>query len=219
MGESVLQIKSRQRVLDYGEVFTAEREVNAMLDLVKEESYKIDSRFLEPSCGNGNFLIEVLRRKLSSVQSAYKNNKLKYEINSIAAISSIYGLEILEDNVIDCRDRLYNYLDKQYTSIFKHKCNGDFRKAVKFILERNIILGNTLTMKSVCGKEKDIILSEWSILKDHTIKRSDYKIQDLLNEPTLKDKIKISKQDKQIITHSPIKIFAPIHYLRIRENV
>ena len=65
------QVKSKQRVADHGEVFTAEREVNAMLDLVKQETERIDSRFLEPACGDGNFLSEILRRKLAVVKRSY----------------------------------------------------------------------------------------------------------------------------------------------------
>ena len=73
------QVKSKQRVADHGEVFTAEREVNAMLDLVKQETERIDSRFLEPACGDGNFLAEILRRKLAVVKARYKNNIADYE--------------------------------------------------------------------------------------------------------------------------------------------
>ena len=83
------QVKSKKRVTDHGEVFTSEREVNAMLDLVKQETERIDSRFLEPACGTGNFLVEVLRRKLSIVESRYKKSQLEYERYAVIAISSI----------------------------------------------------------------------------------------------------------------------------------
>jgi len=68
------QVKSRQRVQDHGEVFTNEREVNAMLDMVKQETERIESRFLEPACGDGNFLAEVLRRKLAVVNARYRRS-------------------------------------------------------------------------------------------------------------------------------------------------
>ena len=99
------QVKTKKRVTDHGEVFTSEREVNAMLDLVKQETQLIDSRFLEPACGNGNFLAEILRRKLEIVERRYKKSQLEYERYSITAISSIYGIDILEDNVQECRER------------------------------------------------------------------------------------------------------------------
>jgi len=95
------QIKSKQRVVDHGEVFTSEREVNAMLDLVKQETDRIESRFLEPACGTGNFLIEVLHRKLDVVESRYKKSKLEYERYAVLAVSSIYGVDILGSGPIN----------------------------------------------------------------------------------------------------------------------
>ena len=100
-----MQIKSKDRVANHGEVFTNIREVNAMLDLVKDETHRIDSRFLEPACGTGNFLIEVLRRKLEVVESRYKKSKIEFERYSILALSSIYGIDILEDNLKECKTR------------------------------------------------------------------------------------------------------------------
>jgi len=97
------QVKSKQRVTDHGEVFTAEREVIAMCDLVKQETERIDSRFLEPACGDGNFLAEVLSRKLAIVKKKYKRSAYDYERNSLLGVSSIYGVDILIDNVIACR--------------------------------------------------------------------------------------------------------------------
>ena len=94
------QVVSKKRVADHGEVYTSEREVNAMLDLVKQETERIDSRFLEPACGTGNFLTEILARKLRVVESRYRKSQLEYERASIQAISSIYGIDILEDNVV-----------------------------------------------------------------------------------------------------------------------
>ena len=106
------QIKSKDRVAAHGEVFTNPREVNAMLDLVKQETERIDSRFLEPACGDGNFLIEILRRKLSICESRVKSKQytqLQYEKDSVQSFSSIYGIEILEDNAKACRKRLLDF--------------------------------------------------------------------------------------------------------------
>ena len=85
------QVKSKQRVAEHGEVFTAEREVKAMCDLVKQETERIDSRFLEPACGDGNFLSEILSRKLTIVKKKYKRLPLDYEKNAILALSSVYS--------------------------------------------------------------------------------------------------------------------------------
>lgn len=103
------QIKSKQRVSDYGEVYTNDREVKAMCNLVKDETERIDSRFLEPACGNGNFLAEILTRKLEVCKRKYKRSPLDYEKYSVLAASSIYGVDILQDNVLDCRKRILQY--------------------------------------------------------------------------------------------------------------
>src|SRR5699024_1896005 len=100
------QVKSKKRVSDHGEVYTNEHEVNAMLDLVKQETERIDSRFLEPACGTGNFLIEVLRRKLAVVRRKYGRRQVGFERNAVTAVGSLYGIDILEDNVLLCRRRL-----------------------------------------------------------------------------------------------------------------
>src|ERR1039457_3331921 len=97
------QVISKQRVSDHGEVLTGKREVVAMLDLVKSETERIDSKFLEPACGTGNFLAEILERKLRVVQRRYRRSQFDYERYAVLALSSIYGIDILEDNVLACR--------------------------------------------------------------------------------------------------------------------
>lgn len=104
---------------EHGEVFTAEREVKAMCDLVKQETERIDSRFLEPACGTGNFLTEILARKLSVVKSEYGRSPLEYEKYSLLAVSSLYGVDIMADNVETCRERLFKQWDKQYRAVCK----------------------------------------------------------------------------------------------------
>lgn len=99
-----IQIKSKQRVSDHGEVFTRKEEVNAMLDLVKDETLRIDARFLEPACGDGNFLIEILRRKLAVIEKDYAKSQREYEFYLVIAIGAIYGIELQQDNVQACRE-------------------------------------------------------------------------------------------------------------------
>ena len=111
------QVKSKQRVADHGEVFTAEREVKAMCDLVADECLRIDSRFLEPACGDGNFLAEILTRKLSVVSKKYKKAAYDWERNSLLALGSLYGVDILFDNALACRDRLFDLWQKEYRLI------------------------------------------------------------------------------------------------------
>ena len=172
------QVKSRKRVADHGEVFTSEREVNAMLDLVKQETERIDSRFLEPACGTGNFLAEILNRKLKVVKKRYSKNKSDYEKYAVLAITSIYGVDILEDNVLECRNRMFSIFDEEYTKICKEDANDECREAVRYILSRNILHGDALTMATLEGEP--IIFSEWSLVSGSMIKRRDYRYDELL---------------------------------------
>src|SRR3990170_2808315 len=123
-------VKSKQRVADHGEVLTGKREVNAMLDLVKQETERIDSRFLEPACGTGNFLAEILERKLRVVEKRYRRSTVEYERYTLLAVSSIYGIDLLQDNVAECRRRLLEIVEHHCRSLF----NADFLRTIQFVL-------------------------------------------------------------------------------------
>ena len=172
------QIKSKKRVADHGEVFTAEREVNAMLDLVKQEAERVDSRFLEPACGDGNFLAEILRRKLAEVRRKYRKSPFDYEKNAVLAISSVYGVDLMMDNVEACRERLFKIWDKEYKAVCKKETNDQTREAVRFILSRNIVCGNALTLMCVDENGVDtaepIVFSEWAFITGTQMQRKDY---------------------------------------------
>lgn len=172
------QIKSVKRVRDYGEVFTDKREVNAMLDMVKQETLRIDSRFLEPACGNGNFLIEILKRKMDEVTRLYKRIQNDFERYSFIAISSIYGVDLLEDNVLECKKRLFNLFVEYYETIYKKKCKKEFEDIIKYLLEKNILCGDALTMKQ--SDNKPLVFAEWSMIGSQ-VKRTNYTFEDLLN--------------------------------------
>jgi hypothetical protein len=178
------QVKSRARVADHGEVFTAEREVNAMLDLVKQETENIYSRFLEPACGDGNFLSAILKRKLTELRRKYKKSPRDYEKLSIVAIGSLYGVDIMNDNVEACRGRLFSIWDAEYTDHCKSETSDEAREAAKFIIERNIINGNALTLMCVDANGNDtqapIVFSEWALINGTQMQRSDYTMADLL---------------------------------------
>ena len=130
------QIKSKERVAERGEVFTAEREVNAMCDLVANECLRPDSRFLEPACGDGNFLSAILKRKLAELRRKYKKSPRDYEKQAIIAIGSLYGVDIMNDNVIACRERLYKIWNEEYTDHCKSETSDEAREAAKFIISR-----------------------------------------------------------------------------------
>lgn len=159
-------------------MFTNQREVNAMLDLVKQETERIDSRFLEPACGDGNFLAEILKRKLDVCSSKYGNSHADWEKYSVIAVSSIYGVDIMEDNAKDCRQRLYEIWDKAYNKACIKDCNDLCRESVKYILSKNILYGDALTMKQNDGKP--IIFAQWDFVMGTLIKRADYRLDELL---------------------------------------
>ncbi len=173
------QVKSKQRVADHGEVFTAEREVNAMLDLVKDETERIDSRFLEPACGEGAFLKEILRRKLAVVKRQYGKSPFDYERYSVLAVTSIYGVDILEDNAEICRRNLYDIWNDEYTRCAKDQANDPCRETVRFILRKNILCGDALTMQKNDGTP--IVFAEWNLVTGNQIKRRDYELSELLD--------------------------------------
>jgi hypothetical protein len=215
-------MKSKQRVADHGEVFTAEREVNAMLDLVKQETDRIDSRFLEPACGTGNFLAEILIRKLAIVEKRYRRNQLDFERYSIIAISSIYGIDILEDNIIECRERLFDIFNKQYMKIYKKKSKDNVRDSVKFILDKNIICGDALSLKTVGSNPAPITFSEWSLVIGSTIKRRDYYFETLTNNMKKDDLFSVSENLKSdtgadVFIPHPVKSYPATHFLRIAD--
>ena len=208
------QVKSKKRVADHGEVFTSEREVNAMLDLVKQETERIDSRFLEPACGTGNFLVEILNRKLKIVKDRYKKSQIEFERNAIIAISSIYGVDILQDNTIECRDRLFEIFDEIYTRLYKTDCKEDCRASVKFLLKRNILWGDALDYTNPETKEP-IVFSEWSAINGSMIKRRDYVFKFLV-EQTHQFSM-FNDEGNPAAIDEPVKDFPITHFLKIAE--
>lgn len=213
------QIKSKERVADYGEVFTGEREVNAMLDMVKPETERIDSRFLEPACGDGNFLAEILRRKLMVVHRKYGKNQLDYEKNAILALTSIYGVDILEDNVIECRKRLFAIWDKDYTKHWKNSCDNQCRRAAQYILDCNILCGNALNIKKNDGTP--IIFAQWDFVLGTQIKRQDYRLDELLeaNDKQMSFNMLLGKweydEETGAMVPKPIKEYPLMDFRRI----
>ena len=210
------QIKSKERVADHGEVFTAEREVNAMLDLVKPETARVDSRFFEPACGDGNFLAEILRRKLAVVKSRYGRSPADYEQYAVIAVASIYGVDILQDNVAECRARLFSIFDKKYSAVCKSSANDATREAVKYILFRNILCGDALTLKA--SGDTPIIFSEWSAVTGGLLKRRDFRLDQMLKSDKADVPLLAYDEKSKAWIPLPIKEFPPIHYRRIQEH-
>lgn len=229
MPQATKQIKSKERVAAHGEVFTNEREVKAMCDLVSQECDRFDSRFLEPACGDGNFLSEILTRKLARVKKLYKNSTYDYERYSLLALSSLYGVDILLDNAKACRARLFAIWDKAYKSVCKKGCDDQTRKAASYILSQNILCGNALTMMQVDSKQKDtqkpIIFPEWSLLGPK-FKRRDFRLDVLLKaQEKPSDKGLFDDDLSKYLSRNPttgeympdpIRIYLPVHYKQIQ---
>jgi hypothetical protein len=213
--QKVNQVKSKKRVIDHGEVFTNEREVIAMLDLVKQETERIESRFLEPACGNGNFLAEVLRRKLKVVNDRYSKNQIEWECYATITVSSIYGVDILEDNAEECRDRLFIIFEETYKSLFKEKIKNECLRSIKYLLNRNILWGDALDFTNPQTK-KPIVFSEWSAVNGSMLKRRDYVFKFLV-EKTHQFSIFNDEGDSAAIDE-PMKDFPLVHFLKLGED-
>lgn len=213
------QVISKQRVADHGEVLTAEREVNAMLDLVHHELVRIDSRFLEPACGTGNFLVPVYEKKLAIIKKRYGRSQLEFERYATVATGSIYGIDILEDNVRLCRERLFAVFNDLYTSLYKKKSKDAMRDVVRFILEHNILLGDALSLKTVAKQPKPIVFSEWSLVRGSMIKRRDFSFEELMpgnnGNADLFRQAEISDLGTPAFIPTPVKEYPLAHFLSL----
>jgi len=193
-----------------------------MLDLVKQETLRIDSRFLEPACGTGNFLVEILRRKLAVVEKKYKRKQPDFEKYSVVAISSIYGVDILDDNVKECRSRLFTIFDEKYTSMYKKKVKDNVRASIQYILEKNIVCGDALSLTTNDGKP--IIFSEWSLVTGNMIKRRDYHFESLSKSEIKQTNLFSQLQEElssdlgdDVFIPKPDKTYPSTHFLRIAD--
>lgn len=220
------QVKSKQRVQEHGEVFTNEREVNAMLDMVKQETERIESRFLEPACGDGNFLAEVLRRKLVVVASLYRKSPGEYMRYAFVAVASIYGVDILEDNARECRERLYDIVESESRAAIKGAVELLFLDAVRYVLEKNILCGDALTLKDASGDP--ITFAEWSVVTGDKVKRRDYLLSELLEghaeQPSLFGESGSMVTDweydeeTQAYIPSAVREYPPVNYWEVQRN-
>ena len=166
-------VKSKQRVADHGEVFTPAWMVEAMLDLVKGETERIDSRFLEPACGDGNFLTPVLRRKLAAVELKYGKSDFEKKHCALLAVMCIYGIELLPDNIADCRANLLGIF-AEYLNLDP---SDDLYRAAFFVLSQNLIHGDAMKM---CGADGSAILfAEWGYLGKGKFQRRDFRLDTL----------------------------------------
>jgi hypothetical protein len=223
------QVISKERVTDHGEVLTAKREVDAMLDLVKQETERIESRFLEPACGNGNFLTAILERKLAVVEKRYGKSQLDFERNAFAAVTSLYGIDILPDNVSQCRERLFSVFDAVYERLFPQTSKAGCRDAIRFVLLQNIVWGDALSFETVEKPSKPIIFPEWAFVQGSLVKRRDFSFGGLIQHEETRESLLFPEPKKQgteqlalfsdlgedVFVPEPVNEYPPVHFLEI----
>lgn len=207
----------RQRIIDHGEVFTPAELVSQMLDLVAHECERVDSRFLEPACGDGNFLAAVLRRKLLTVDRKHSRNRDKWEWNAILCVCSIYGIDLLQDNITACRDRLLNLVSDSHAARFNVPLPDPAVCAVTYILSQNIVQGDALHMRT--AKNSPIIFPEWSPLGRARLNRRDYAYDELAGQ----NDFALSSQENDLGERifpppKPVADYPPCHYLKVVEQ-
>lgn len=210
-------IKSRSRVQEFGEVFTSEKEVENMLSLFDHELERPESRFLEPACGNGNFLSKIAEKKLVPITLKYKKNQMDFEKYSILAASSIYGIDIIEENVIYARDRLKEIFQKNYRLNFK-KINKDFILSIEYIFNNNIIYGDALTLTQKNKSKLPIIFPEWSFINSTHIKRRDFTFKHLIDARPFDGFNLFSDLGDKAFISEPSKDHPAIYFLKLYES-
>ncbi len=166
-------VKSKQRVADHGEVFTPPWMVEAMLDLVKEESERIDSRFLETACGSGNFIVKILQRKLAAVELKYGKSDFERQHFALYAVMCVYGIELLLDNIEECRANALEVL-AEYLRVDE---TDPVYLAAFHVLKVNLVHGDACTMRDVNGQH--ITFAEWGSVGKGKFMRRDFRLDTL----------------------------------------
>jgi len=192
-------VKSKQRVADHGEVFTPPEIVEAMIDLVQAEAERIDARFLEPACGSGNFLVPVLERKLAVVDARYGKSEFERRNYALLALMSIYGIEILSDNVAECRGNLHEV----FLNHLGITNDDELAKAAATVLRTNIVYGNALSMETCTMQPRPITFAEWAYLGKGRFHRRDFRLD------TLTQSASFAEEDTLFADLGKHEIFTP----------
>jgi hypothetical protein len=197
-------VKSKQRIADHGEVFTPAWMVDAMLDLVKDETERIDSRFLEPACGSGNFLVPVLRRKLAAVEFKYGRNDFEKRHYALLALMCVYGIELLPDNIVECRENLLEV----FAEYLQLECSDDFYHAAVCVVSQNLIHGDALTMRS--WDNSPITFAEWAYLWKGRFQRRDFSLKSLTQSSAFSTEGELFSQLGKHEIFTPTKTYSPM---------
>ena len=197
-------VKSKKRVADHGEVFTPAWMVEAMLDLVKEETERIDSRFLEPACGSGNFIVQILKRKLAAVEVKFGKSDFERQHYALLGLMCIYGIELLADNIAECRA---NVLDV-YVEYLNIDETADLYRAAKHVLSENLVHGDALTMRAIDGQP--IHFAEWGYLGKGKFQRRDFRFDVLTGSSAFSAEGSLFADLGKHEIFSPIKTHPPM---------
>ena len=197
-------VKSKQRVADHGEVFTPAWMVEAMLDLVKHESERIDSRFLEPACGSGNFLVPVLQRKLATVELQFGKNDFEKRHHALLALMCIYGIELLKDNAEECRANLLDV----FASYLRVAPDDTWFEAAKKVLAVNIVQGDALSMTT--SDKQPLTFPEWAYLTKGKFQRRDFLYDNLTERSSTADSNMLWQHFQERDVFAPTKSFEPM---------
>jgi hypothetical protein len=185
-------------VADHGEVFTPAWIVEAMLDLVKGETERIDARFLESACGSGNFLVQVLTRKLAAVELKFGKSEFEKRNYALFGLMCTYGIELLPDNIAECRDNMLEILS-DYLNIDD---SDDLHRAATYVLSQNLVQGDALTMLTSDGQP--ITFAEWGYLGKGKFQRRDFRLD------TLTQSAAFAREDTLFANLGKHEIFTPI---------
>lgn len=197
-------VRSKQRVADHGEVFTPTWMVDAMLDLVKGETERIDSRFLEPACGSGNFLVRILRRKLAAVEERYGRTDFDRRHFALLALMCVYGIELLPDNVAECRANLLEI----FSEYLRLDPSDDFHRAAGVVLSLNIVHGDALTLLTARGEP--IAFAEWAYLGKGRFNRRDFRYDSLTQSSAFSAEDSLFSQLGKHEIFTPTKTYPPL---------
>lgn len=197
-------ITSKQRVADHGEVFTPAWMVEAMLDLVKDETYRISSRFLEPACGSGNFLVKILQRKLAQVEREYGKSDFEKRHFALFAVMCIYGIELLPDNIAECRANLLEIL-AEYLALAE---TDDFYRAASFVLSQNLVHGDALKMQTC--ENAPISFAEWGYLGKGKFQRRDFSLESLTQSAAFSEEGSLFAQLGKHDIFKPTRTYPPM---------
>ena len=173
------QIKSKKRVTEFGEVNTSFQTIEHIIDLVGNEAMRYDSKFLDPACGDGNFLVALFDRKLASLEGKLHKNATLCEEKLMIALGSIYGIDKLKDNIVEARIRILKQFSNAYAKLFDSEVKKNTLCSAEYIVSKNIIFGDVLTLEDYESRN-EIIFSEW-FFSNMQIKKIDHRIKDLLH--------------------------------------